>query len=119
MSQRRPTTRARQFPGRDDLCNMSESRAWMPRHWGDTRMFRKVALFALAGVTAAGLFIGTADATAARVKGKFKVENSGSPVLGSTKVKPMGRGAWRVGTTLQHVWRTDYDVWVDSYVDAN
>ena len=82
-------------------------------------MFRNVALFALAGVTAAGLFVGTADARATRVKGKFKVVHSGSPVLGSAKIRPMGGDVWLADLTLQHVRRTDYQLWVDVFADLN
>ena len=82
-------------------------------------MFRKVAFFGLAAMTAASLFVGTADARATRVKGKFKVADSGSPVLGSAKIRPMGGGVWLADLTLQHVRRSDYQLWVDVFADLN
>lgn len=71
-----------------------------------------LALGALA-ITAVG------NASSQRVKGKFIPAESGSPVLGSAHVRPMGGGVWRTNLTLQHVWKSDYKVYLGTFVDAN
>ncbi len=84
-------------------------------------MHRKLTLTLSAGAMALFLLFSTsAGATAARVKGKFPpIPDKATAVLGSAKAKPMGDGVQRVGLTLQHVWRADYRVWINTYVDAN
>ncbi len=88
----------------------------------ESKEARKVAAGAfvsVVAVVAALAVVAPAGATAARVKGKFIPAESGSPVLGSAHVAPQSDRTWRVGLTLQHVWRADYAVYVGSFVDAN
>jgi hypothetical protein len=79
---------------------------------------RKVALILLLALGALAI-TAVGFASSQRVKGKFVPAESGSPVLGSAHVRPMGSGVWRTNLTLQHVWKSDYTVYVGTFVDAN
>ncbi len=62
-----------------------------------------------------------AHASMDRVRGKFVPEQSGAPVLGSAKVRPVpgAPNVWRSLLTLQHVRRTDYKLFIGRFTDTN
>jgi hypothetical protein len=85
-------------------------------------MHRKTGLLLTAALVLGALALAVpAHASMDRVRGKFVPSQSGAPVLGSAKVRPLpgAPNVWRTLLTLQHVRRSDYTLFIGRFTDAN